>query len=157
MACWLTVPSLRTWSRSQGPHSDETWTQYVVQPTECRGRDLIVMKLNLDLSCHLLDAYTRFQVHISKHVEKKVRKLSSGGELCWVPLSECLWPPRGQTLPTHYENQYSSRHLLCKWMYQIWKRYIMFKAINKEKLLWSIFGCKVGQSVPILTFSYRKF
>ena len=29
------------------------------------------MKLNLDVSCHLLDAYTRFQVHISKYVEKR--------------------------------------------------------------------------------------
>ena len=30
----LTVPRLRTW-RSQGSHSSETWTQYVVQPTQC--------------------------------------------------------------------------------------------------------------------------
>ena len=60
----LAVPRLRTW-RSQGSHSSETWTQYIVQPTQCinqlsswygttfrkksrklfRGRDLILMKL----------------------------------------------------------------------------------------------------------------
>ena len=33
------------------------------------------MKLKLDMSCHLLNAYTRFQIDISKHVEKKSGKL----------------------------------------------------------------------------------
>ena len=28
------------------------------------------MKLKLDMSCHLLNAYTKFQIDISKHVEK---------------------------------------------------------------------------------------
>ena len=74
-----------------------------------KGRDLIVMKLKLDVSWHLPDVCTRFQVHISKHVEKKVRKLSGGGDLCWDLPSECLWPPSGQKLPNHEENQYSSR------------------------------------------------
>ena len=34
-----------------------------------------MMKLKLDMSCHLLNAYTKFQIDISKHVEKKSGKL----------------------------------------------------------------------------------
>ena len=33
------------------------------------------MKLKLDRSCYLLNAYTKFQIHILKHVEKKAGKL----------------------------------------------------------------------------------
>ena len=33
------------------------------------------MKLKLDMSYHLLNAYTKFQIDISKHVEKKSGKL----------------------------------------------------------------------------------
>ena len=33
------------------------------------------MKLKLDMSCHLLNAYTKFQIDISKHLEKKSGKL----------------------------------------------------------------------------------
>ena len=29
------------------------------------------MQLKLDMSCHLLYAYTKFQIDISKHVEEK--------------------------------------------------------------------------------------
>ena len=36
--------------------------------------DLIVMELKVDLSCYLLNVYTKFQIDISKHVEK-VQKL----------------------------------------------------------------------------------
>ena len=34
-------------------------------------------------------------------------------------------------------------------VYQIWGLYIIFKAMNADKWLWPIFGCKVGQSVQI--------
>ena len=87
----------------QGPNSGETWTQYVVQPTEfitniqidaskhlekksgklSRSRNLIVMKLIHDVSCHVPDVYTRFQGHISKLLESKLQAFYSGGELCW--------------------------------------------------------------------------
>ena len=36
-----------------------------------------------------------------------------------------------------------------KCVYQIWGLYMIFKAINADKWLWPISGCKVGQSVPI--------
>ena len=34
-------------------------------------------------------------------------------------------------------------------VYQIWGLYIIFKAMNADKWLWPILGCKVGQSVQI--------
>ena len=34
-----------------------------------------MMKLKLDMSCHLLNAFTKFEIDISKHVEKKSGKL----------------------------------------------------------------------------------
>ena len=37
--------------------------------------DPIMMKLKLDMSCHLLNVYTKFENDISKHLEKKSRKL----------------------------------------------------------------------------------
>ena len=93
------MPRLRTWRRSLGPHSGETWTQYVVQPTECINQ-------------------------------------------LWVFL-----PPEGQKLPKHDENQYGSRHSLFECVYQIWGLYISFKAMNADKWLWPILGCKVGHSL----------
>ena len=36
-----------------------------------------------------------------------------------------------------------------KCVYQIWGPYMIFKAINADKWLWTIFGCKVGQIIPI--------
>ena len=38
---------------------------------------------------------------------------------------------------------------LYKCVYQIWGLYINLEAMNAEKLLWPIFGCKVRQSVLI--------
>ena len=42
-------------------------------------QDLIAMKLKPDVSCHLPDVYTRFQLHISKHVEKSSENFVSVG------------------------------------------------------------------------------
>ena len=36
--------------------------------------DPIVMKLKIDMTCHLLNVYTKFHTDISKHVEKKSGK-----------------------------------------------------------------------------------
>ena len=36
--------------------------------------DPIVMQLKLDMLCHLLNVYTKFQIDISKHVEEKSGK-----------------------------------------------------------------------------------
>ena len=37
------------------------------------------MKLKLHMSCHLLNAYTKFQIDILKHVEKRARKTRTDG------------------------------------------------------------------------------
>ena len=50
-------------------HNCKNW----VWPTfSCKvGRRVpIAMKLKLDMSCHLLNVYTKFQIDISKYVEK---------------------------------------------------------------------------------------
>ena len=73
---------------------------------------------------------------------------------CWLgalltPPFECFCPPEGQTLPKHDKNQQGSRHSLFECVYQIWGLYIILKAMNADKWLWPMFGCKVGQSVLI--------
>ena len=104
------------------------------------------MKLKPHVSCHLLDVYARLQIHISKHVKKVCKTFPWLGALLSPPF-ECFCPPEGQKLPKHDENQKGSRHSLFGCMYQIWGLYITFKAMNTDKWLWLIFGCKVGQSV----------
>ena len=52
--------------------------------------DPIAKKLKLDMLCHLLNVYTKFQIDISKHVEKKSGKLNRTDEQM-----------DGQTLPQH--------------------------------------------------------
>ena len=47
------------------------------------------MQLKLDMSCHLLNVHTKFQIDISKHVEEKSGK-------------------RGRTLPRHNTSRFSS-------------------------------------------------
>ena len=62
---------------------------------------------------------------------------------------ECFCPPEGQKLPKDDKSQKGSRHSLFECVYQIWGLYIICKAMNADKWLWPIFGCKVGQSVQI--------
>ena len=42
----------------------------MIIPCKVSQRDMIALKFKLDVSWHLPDVYTRFQVHISKHVQK---------------------------------------------------------------------------------------
>ena len=62
---------------------------------------------------------------------------------------ECFCPPEGQKLPKHDKNQQGSRPSLFECVYQIWGLHIIFMAMYADKLLWPIFGCKVGQSDQI--------
>ena len=89
------------------------------------------MKLELNVSHRQVNVYTKFQIDISKHVQKKSGKLSAGGKLVSSP-SECFWPPRGHNLTNHDKNQL----------------YIIFEAMNAATLLWPICVSKVGQSDP---------
>ena len=59
--------------------------------------DPIVMQLKLDMSCHLLNAYTKFQIDISKHVEEKSGKRGrTDGRT------------DGRTLPRHNTSRFSN-------------------------------------------------
>ena len=51
--------------------------KYVWSTFSCKvGQiDPIAIKLKLDMSCYKLNVYTKFQIDISKHVEKKSGKL----------------------------------------------------------------------------------
>ena len=53
------------------------WLQKMGWPTfGCKlgQSDPIVIQLKLDMSCHLLNVYTKFQIDILKHAEKKSGK-----------------------------------------------------------------------------------
>ena len=66
--------------------------------------DLTAMKLYLDVWHCLLDVYTKFQIDISKHVEKSPENFSLAGSSTNSPFTVfCL--PEGQKLPNHDENQ----------------------------------------------------
>ena len=56
---------------------------------------------------------------------------------------------RGPKIAQPWRKSVGSRHSQYKCVYQIWGFYMIFKAMNADKWLWYIFGCKVGQSVPI--------
>ena len=100
---------------------------------------------------------------MAKHLEKSPENSSeaetsfwrnSNLMCCWLgalltPPFECFCPPESQKLPKHDKNQQESRHSLFECVYQIWGLYIIFEAMNADKWLWPIFGCKVGQSVRI--------
>ena len=70
MSLYLPVHRLRMWRKPQGLDSGETWTQYVVQRTEC---------------------LTNFQVNVSKHLEKCPKNSPVAGNKsnltsnCWFP------------------------------------------------------------------------
>ena len=80
---------------------------------------------------------------------KKVRKTFHWLGALVTPPFKCFCPPEGQNLPNHDENQQGSRHSHYKCVYQIWGLYMIFRAMNADKWLWPIFGCKVDQSVLI--------
>ena len=100
---------------------------------------------------------------MAKHLEKSPENSSEAETWFWrnsnlmcrwlgallTPPFECFCPPEGQKLPKHDKNLQESRHSLFECLYQIWGLYIIFEAVNADKWLWPIFGCKVGQSVQI--------
>ena len=87
-----------------------------------RGRDLIVMKLKP----HVLLA----------------------GSSTNSPIPGVFVPHRAKNCPSMTKiSRGQNIHYLS--VYQIWGLYITFQAMNADKWLWLIFGCKVGQSVDI--------
>ena len=60
--------------------------------------DPIVMQLKLDMSCHLLNVYTKFQIDISKHVEEKSGRTDGRTD----------GQTDGRTLPRHNTSRFSN-------------------------------------------------
>ena len=85
-----------------------------------------------------------FKLISSKHVQKSPENFSLSS-----PFRE-VCPSQGQKLPNHDENHLGSRHSLYRCVYKIGGLYINFETIYAEKSLRFIFGCKVGQSFPIV-------
>ena len=56
---------------------------------------------------------------------------------------------RGPKIAQAWRKSVRIKTLTNKCVYQIWGLYMIFKGIYADKWLWPIFGCKVGQSVPI--------
>ena len=75
-------------------------------------RDLIAMKLKLDGSCHLPDVYTRFQVHISKYVEKSSENFPPAGRFAQIPLLSVCGHQKVKNCPTMTKISTGQRHLL---------------------------------------------
>ena len=53
--------------------------------------DPIVMKLKLDMSCHLQNAYTKFHIDTWKHVDKKSEKCWEKNQFFYGDLIDCHW------------------------------------------------------------------
>ena len=66
--------------------------------------DPIVMQLKLDMSCHLLNVYTKFQIDISKHVEEKSRNADGRTDE----------RTDGRTLPRHNTSRFSNGRIKIK-------------------------------------------
>ena len=96
------------------------WKKWVWPTFGCKlGQNYpLVMQLKLDMSCHLLNVYTKFQIDISKHVEEKPGKRGRTD---------------GLTLPRHNTSRFSNGrittlvqvmacHLLaaCHYLNQCW-------------------------------------
>ena len=63
--------------------------------------DEIVMQLKLDMSCHLLNVYTKFQIDISRHVEEKSGKRGRTD-------GRTDGQTDGRTLPRHNASRFSN-------------------------------------------------
>ena len=71
--------------------------------------DPIVMQLKLDMSCHLLNIYTKFQIDISKHVEKKSGKHGrTDGRTDGQTDGRTDKRTDGRTLPRHNTSRFSN-------------------------------------------------
>ena len=66
-----------------------------------------------------------------------------------TPPFESFCPPEGQKLPKHDKKSIGVKTLTIWVCVPIWGLYIIFKAMNADKWLWPIFGCKIGQGVQI--------
>ena len=108
----------------------------------------IGMKLELDVWHHPLDVYAKFQTDISQHVQKNPENFSLAVSSSNTPLSSVFVRQRAKNCPimTKISKDQDAHNIsVCIeseasiWFLRPWMQ------IND----WPIFGCKVGQSVPI--------
>ena len=59
-------------------HDCEKWV-WLTSGCKVSQINVIAMKPKLDMSCHLLNVYTKYQIGISKHVEEKIPKTLMDG------------------------------------------------------------------------------
>ena len=103
----------------------------------------IGMKLEFDVKHHLLHVYTKFETDISTHVENKPGKLRK------IPKRAKIIAKIPKIISLQKQN-------LC-WevysrppVYQIWRIYFDLWGHDCKKWVWPTFGCKLGQSDPIV-------
>ena len=98
------------------------------------------MQLKLDMSCHLLNVYTKFQIDISKHVEKKSGK---SGRTDGRTDRRTDGQTDGRTLPRHNTSRFSNGRIKnwypCPTLVQ--ESIISFseaKEVKWEKKVWCV-------------------
>ena len=86
-----------------------------------------------------------FQIDISKRVQKARKTFCAGWQLYKLPFPSVFVRQRAKNCPnmTKISRRGQDTHYIS--VYQRWGLYIIFEAMNTEKLLWHILGCKVGQ------------
>ena len=95
----------------------------------------------------VLDVYAKFQTNISQHVQKSPENFSLAGSSSNTPF-EVFLSARGPKIAQPWRKSVRIKTLTIQ-VYQIWGLYMIFKAMNADKWLWPISGCKVDQSVLI--------
>ena len=82
--------------------------------------------------------------------KKSPENFSLAGSSSNTPPSSVLVRQRAKNCPIMKKiSRDQDTHNVSVYTYQIWGLYMIFKAMNADKWLWPIFGCKVGQNVPI--------
>ena len=84
------------------------------------------MQLKLDMSCHLLNAYTKFQIDISKHVENGKRGRTDG---------RTDGQTDRRTLPRHNTSRFSNGRIKSHYPTQCWPSDAIVKLV-KSKPCW---------------------
>ena len=106
------------------------------------------MKLKLDMWRHLLDVYTKFQTNISKHVQTSLESYSLAASSGNTP-SQVFSSARGPKIAQPWRKSIGMKTLTVYVCVPNLRHLYDFKAMNADKWLWPIFGCKVDQSFPI--------
>ena len=98
------------------------------------------MQLKLDMSCHLLNVYTKFQIDISKHVEEKSGKRGRTD---------------GRTLPRHNTSHFSNGRIMSVKVIFL-KLLLHFPGINSLRLS-DVYMCRHSRTSLVQIMACRLF